>query len=324
MTLSSMSSGWDLKFGELNDNADANLFSVVAKALLSKQYKTTTYKFCFFKSILNCTYYTNERCEIAISDLSKEFSSTYWDLINVNKIPQKPESLADNGSSVEILVRKYTEQYPETNSIYFENIKSHIQNSFLKECEKIVVKYVVGALYSETKGLLYGFSKKEKKIVLNQRSLDFLRDNKVILEQLCYYEWLKMCESILEKQQRHIPNISIIIEDVNKRRNLDSYKEALTALLDSPVCFYCGKTHKNRRLTLDHVIPWRFLKTDDLWNLVWCCLKCNSSKNDKLPSREFIDKLIKRNNSLKIQQPDILKISTIALSNGVDEWRIHK
>lgn len=223
MTLSSMSSGWDLKFGELNDNADANLFSVVAKALLSKQYKTTTYKFCFFKSILNCTYYTNERCEIAISDLSKEFSSTYWDLINVNKIPQKPESLADNGSSVEILVRKYTEQYPETNSIY-----------------------------------------------------------------------------------------------------LDSYKEALTALLDSPVCFYCGKTHENRRLTLDHVIPWRFLKTDDLWNLVWCCSKCNSSKNDKLPPQEFVDKLIRRNNSLKIQQPDILRISNIALSNGVDEWRINK
>ena len=44
-------------------------------------------------------------------------------------------------------------------------------------------------------------------------------------------------------------------------------------------CPYCDT--KGHKLTLDHVIPITLGGTNDIWNLVPCCISCNCSKNNK-------------------------------------------
>ena len=48
----------------------------------------------------------------------------------------------------------------------------------------------------------------------------------------------------------------------------------------------------------NHVIPWSYLYSDDLWNLVHVEKSENSSKNNRIPDEGMIGKLGKRNRKL--------------------------
>ena len=51
-------------------------------------------------------------------------------------------------------------------------------------------------------------------------------------------------------------------------------------------------------LSIDHVIPWSYIYSDDLWNLVFVSKSQNSSKGNRIPSEEMIEKLERRNKKL--------------------------
>lgn len=313
--------GWNLKQGDLKFSEKDDLFSIISNALLSQKYKTTTYKYCFFLSILETNVNLHTDFKIPFTELNEIFTKCYWDLIVVHKIPQKYESLADSGSSIEILFNKIKNDKHYVDGVLFDSLKEEDRKIIINETLKIFSSYVIGAFYANTSGKLFSFDKKEKIIQLNKRISDFLLEYKVILEQLCYFQWLKMCENILNKRNESKDNLSLIIENITKRQDLTQYKKILNDLKDNNTCFYCSKKHSSN-FALDHVIPWDFLKTDNIWNLVWCCPKCNSSKNNRLPSHEYIEKLIKRNKILKIKNPDIDKMIDIAEKNGIEKgWK---
>ncbi|QLA82563.1 hypothetical protein EXV95_19130 [Acidovorax sp. JMULE5] len=62
-------------------------------------------------------------------------------------------------------------------------------------------------------------------------------------------------------------------------------------------CFYCGKLDPTPA-HVDHVIPWSFLLDDPAWNLVLACDLCNSSKRDRIPAQQFLQRLCTRNQAL--------------------------
>ena len=70
--------------------------------------------------------------------------------------------------------------------------------------------------------------------------------------------------------------------------------------------FKCIKFEKGVYFLLtsavDHFIPWSFIKDDNLWNFVLACPTCNSRKSDKLANVEYLDILVKRNESMLIEQ----------------------
>lgn len=62
-------------------------------------------------------------------------------------------------------------------------------------------------------------------------------------------------------------------------------------------CSVCNKPiHENP--SIDHVIPWSYMYSDDLWNLVYTHKGCNSSKSNKIVSETEIEKLEQRNRKL--------------------------
>lgn len=83
-----------------------------------------------------------------------------------------------------------------------------------------------------------------------------------------------------------------------KRSSLSKFKEYLDIENSQRICFICGKHIDNSELSIDHVIPWSYLYSDDLWNLVYVHKSCNSSKSNIIPLEEDIQKLKDRNKRL--------------------------
>jgi len=115
-----------------------------------------------------------------------------------------------------------------------------------------------------------------------------------ILTQLTNYELAKFLEKYNE-----IPYTNFLlgkVESISKRISLEYFYNLLIKY-EEHACFYCGKTlnKRNRGTHVDHVIPWSYMQSDNLWNLVLACSKCNLSKSDKIPNEPFFEKIIERN-----------------------------
>ena len=62
--------------------------------------------------------------------------------------------------------------------------------------------------------------------------------------------------------------------------------------------FHTGDRIDDKNLSIDHVIPWSYLFSDDLWNLVYTDRTYNSSKSNVIPDENVIKKLEVRNKKL--------------------------
>ena len=307
--------GWDRKEGLLNNNDGKNLLSYISQSLFSGKH-ATTYKYCFLKSLLDNLYSFDKNYKIEFKKLGETFVSIYWNMIVVHQIPQMPDYSTGERTFFEKIIEEMIAAKPYLKGVHFESIKDEDRLFYLKKAVPVFSNNVIGAFYEDTEGMIYGFSKKEKKLWLNHCSFKFLSENKTIIEQVNYYEWLKMVEGILKANGKCIENLSTILECITERNDLSRFKEELFKLGEEKVCFYCGKKI-GKDMHLDHVIPWDFIKSDDLWNFVPSCSTCNISKSNRIPDDSYLDKLASRNKKLNINTPNIKDVANAAKLNGV-------
>jgi len=83
----------------------------------------------------------------------------------------------------------------------------------------------------------------------------------------------------------------VIRKDV--RTNLTPFKPALSSYQQDR-CFYCG-VELFEPAHVDHVIPFKALQHNEIWNLVVAHANCNHKKLAQLPGPHFIENLINRN-----------------------------
>ena len=86
---------------------------------------------------------------------------------------------------------------------------------------------------------------------------------------------------------------------IDSNKALTFFDKFLDYENEGHVCFICGKKIPSEELSRDHVIPWSYMYSDDLWNLVYVHKGCNSSKSNATPTIDEINKLKERN--LKLQ-----------------------
>ena len=87
----------------------------------------------------------------------------------------------------------------------------------------------------------------------------------------------------------------LIIEKVERngaeRVSLAKYVKPLR-VTDRTEYFYCERPIDDGATPhVDHVIPWSFLLSDPLWDLVLSCASCNLAKSNVLPDARYLDKL---------------------------------
>jgi hypothetical protein len=127
---------------------------------------------------------------------------------------------------------------------------------------------------------------------------EIICDHADILFELINYRWTQKLE-----QLNSAPKIAQKVRGTHrgkiKRGNL---QKRFGPLLDvenaDRKCFITDDPIPQGEVSIDHVIPWSYLYSDDLWNLVYVNTSANSSKNDRIPNKVLITKLETRNKTL--------------------------
>ncbi|CAM4503982.1 5-methylcytosine-specific restriction endonuclease McrA [Paenibacillus endophyticus] len=141
---------------------------------------------------------------------------------------------------------------------------------------------------------VYQYEQKADSLFIRADSLLALKEKRLIVFDAINYRWTQMLENF-----NHSPRLSkkvrIIDEDQVRRKSLGKFSVYLEAENPECNCFLCGGKIENETPAIDHVIPWSYLYSDDIWNLVFAHQSCNSSKSNVIPNEEMIKSLEERN-----------------------------
>lgn len=261
--------------------------------------KTSTYKFGFFKAICDALFagaMTNRGYEIEFDVLFSRFAECYWNLITKYGLKQMRFNGSSNDSALEKIMNNIVKKNLVIKDLEFTSISESERGEIISEVKKKCKANVIGAIYENFDGILYGFDKKENKIWINPVSYEFLLKHKFELEKLNYYAWAKYMETINDDSV--LARVLDKLEDSTpKRGDLSIYRKILMDEFETNTCFYCGKK-LNKEISVDHVIPWKLVRDDRIWNFVLSCKSCNSKKNDCVPRKDKLLQVISRNEIL--------------------------
>ncbi|MCP1110894.1 HNH endonuclease domain-containing protein [Ohessyouella blattaphilus] len=258
--------------------------------------KRNTYKYGFIKAILDNIFNSKEIPEgfyISYLELFSKFAENYWNLVAKYSIKQMRRDNKSEYSRIEVIINNMVKGSSELSQIEFHSLEKSLKDEMIKQVMKECSRTVLGALYEDFEGLVYGFDIKGTGITISPSAYIYITSHKVELEKLNYYSWAKFLEKI-NSDEATIRLLAKLELATPKRNNLAKYREYLRDIQGEKDCFYCEK-ELSKTAHVDHFIPWSFIKDDKIWNLVLACPRCNIMKRDKLPPHEYIKKIIKRN-----------------------------
>lgn len=308
---------WDSNSNSVpfHDLTEADVIALVNRALSGNSRHTTTYKYAFFKSILDNVFNVDiETKLLSYDNIASRFTEIYWNLVLNYHLRQEIKTSHHEYTSVEktlfAFCQKYDFDYSEKQSIFpFESLRPNLQIEIIKKIKTEMMRYVISAFCGDTDDQFYHFDKRDKNdgIYLNPDVYLALVKYKSVFEKQNYYEWIKYLEKAnLEEDSYALANK---LDASTERQNLNPYRKVLLDF-NQTHCFYCGAilhddSHKSS--PVDHFIPWSFVKDDKLWNFVLACPRCNSSKSNVIPHDGYFTKLKDRNTKLCNMDSPIVK-----------------
>ena len=165
-------------------------------------------------------------------------------------------------------------------------------------------------------------------IILNSEIKKMIQTNYGILES---FTLLKLTQ-FLEKRNSNIPNISIKLSKPNSRalnKATKIWKKFISLNPEITDVFECKRLKNIENISIDHFLPWSYFSHDEIWNTHPIDRSVNSSKNNRLPSKNYLIKfsklqyiflqhiiaigstefLIEYSNMLKVNKNELMKLS---------------
>ncbi|WP_409250667.1 HNH endonuclease [Bacillus sp. SCS-153A] len=285
-----------LRVGELKEEylTDEEIWRIFTIVLSGKSVKSSTYKYALIKALIENLYQIDENYEVTYDQLAYTFTKVYWNLIVTHNLTQ--HNRGKNARVVSIIKDEQSKNSIPPEMI-FDKLKDSLQLKLTNSVKSTMKVNVFGALYGDTRGKFYAFDHKTEKLRFNPAVHTFMLNYQRLIIHLTNYHMAAMIEELNE-----VPSINYLlgkVESIAKRSSLQPFEKILLSHFEAR-CFYCNKqlTGKKRETHVDHFIPWSFVQSDHIWNLVLSCNKCNSSKSDKLPERSFLNGIVERNEHL--------------------------
>lgn len=278
--------------------SDDEMWSAFSNLFSSNSKNSSSYKFGFLKAIMDNLYNVDQNLMLTFDQIFSTFTEIYWNLVLKHGIRQQPVIQRSNGTYLEQALTAITGKYNISGEIPFESISDKAKIEVCKRVKSKCKINVVGALYGDTKGLFYSFSRREEWLQFNPQMYEFVCKHKLAIEKINYYEWAKYLERINDDSV--MDHLLTKIDKSSERENLSIYREILFEEFENEKCFYCDKKLSNdgKKTHVDHFVPRAFIKDDKMWNLVLACPTCNLKKNDKLAASIYLDKLLDRNKKI--------------------------
>ncbi|MFH2117291.1 MAG: HNH endonuclease domain-containing protein [Bacillota bacterium] len=288
--------------------------------VIGKMANDNTYKLAWGRGIIECIQTkaytsTDEYIEISFFAIAEKMLKYYWNQEFFFKLKQGPNSTKTPiiHQITEDVIQQYTHITQSTIPVWYDRAKDIIfkdQTYYQKTLKKLVSAVSQDVcwrfLYYEGQTHdIYELNRKEKWLRISNTNQKTIDDYGIVLTQLLNYKWAQLLEQF-NRSPKIVSKVRGSQENNIKRKNLSKFKEILLKQFEEgrPIDFYTGLILNENDISLDHVIPWSFLYSDDIWNLVITNKAYNSSKSNSIPSKQTITRLIDRNRKLLNQNID--------------------
>lgn len=282
-----------------------------------------TYKMVWSKALIELSLdVSNENKEettiFGFYDIAKLCLKYYWnqtiyfDLIQSPNLKKTPAMITFTKDLIEAYFKKKHSVQP----IRFEKID--FTSLQLLERYEGTIKNIAKTLKQDVcwrfKNLnrkiyeIYDLDPNLGKVYFNKENVLSLKEHSDFLLTVINYRWTQMLEGF-NYSPRISRKVRAIDENNIKRGSLKKFHQYLDLIFEDGKrrCFYCGQDLSVKEVSVDHVISWSYMFSDDLWNLVYCHKGENSEKSNRLPTEEDILRLEKRNRLLLQRMQNISK-----------------
>ena len=254
-----------------------------------------TYKLTWAKAIIEICAEQPTITVIPLEEIAKKVFKYYWNQTIYFDLQQSnnPNLVPEIVTEVKVKIEEYYKTKKSRIPIHFEKVESKvvINTRKLVQTLKSDVSWrfpLVNKQYLP----VYEYNKGENELtVTNAAALAEYAD---ILYEAMNYKWTQVLETF-NSAPRIAKKVRIIDFPDIKRKPLTPFRPVLEIENPNHICFICGEPIVNETPAIDHVIPWSFLYSDDIWNLMFTHQTCNSSKSNTIPSEADIVKLEARN-----------------------------
>lgn len=236
----------------------------------------------FLKYYWNQTYYFKlyqgpAKTKPIIQQITEEMIETYQ-AITKSTLPV----WFDEANKV---LKKEPTQYKKIINKISRTLPQNVSHRFLK----------VGDYYLK----IYDLDDKNKTVTFTKEQVQLIKDHAFVLSQLLNYRWAQLLEKF-NTSPRIAMKVKGVSDEKIRRNNLTKFRQALLKQFPDGVVkdFYTDEILDPNDISIDHVIPWSFMYSDDIWNLVITSKSRNSSKSNKTITQNFIDKLKLRNQEI--------------------------
>jgi hypothetical protein len=259
-----------------------------------------TYKMVWIRSIVENCVLNSDQSLIHFDELSSNIFGYYWNQTiffnleqgpNINKRPEIHQIVLEE-------VRRYREMngYQPT---FFSKVEDKLSIP-VKKISSSLSKDVCWRFLKVGRDQfdLYQLDKPNRTIKVHRP--DLIQEYSDILFDLINYRWTQKLEEFNSS-----PRISKKVKGTDRekisRKSLTKFRRYLDIENPDRICFQTGLPIDEKNISIDHVIPWSYMFSDDLWNLVYVDKNENSSKNNRIPDEQTIQKLEDRNKRLSTQ-----------------------
>lgn len=284
-----------------------------------------TYKMVWIRSLVETCVLEPSSKTIHFDSLSKKIFGYYWNQTIYFDLEQSP-----NPQKRPEIYQRVVEELGRYRSKYgyqpqwFSRVENRV-NIPVKNISTVLVKDVCWR-FPKVGNITYDLYKLDRRNrTVTPHEPQKIRDHSHILFDLINYRWTQKLEEF-----NHSPRISKKVrgtdrEDIN-RKSLSKFKKYLDLENPNHICFHTGQIINPKNLSIDHVIPWSYIFSDDLWNLVYVDRSINSSKSNRIPDEQTIEKLEKRNQELSklIHQGGFKSKDTEELHLSIDQGYVRK
>ncbi|MDY4787866.1 MAG: HNH endonuclease domain-containing protein [Bacilli bacterium] len=276
-----------------------------------------TYKPCFGRALIECIInneyiFKNNEVLITFDQISEKMIRYYWNQMFFFNLKQSgnnkkpPKIYQTTNKLIQEYITKKESKIPvvfdikDSNEI-IKTVGYNFFNKCIKESSNIIPKDVLYRFMNTSTDSkdLYKYDINKRLVIFNQEHISLLKEYGIIIAQLLNYKWSQLLERY-NNSPRIVNKVKSIAENNIHRQNLSKYKEQLLKQFEDGkiIDFYTGKELSIDDVSIDHVIPWSFMYSDDLWNLVVTSKSYNSSKSNSIPNEQVIQKLKERNKKI--------------------------
>ena len=288
--------------------------------VIEKMRNTNTYKLVWGKALLDLVVQENKE-SLSFLTISETMLKYYWNQIyffNLKQGPLNQEPILFQ--LVEKAILHY-QQVSQSNQPVWFNIALPVLKQdqvffkkLIKDFASTLVKDVSWRFpkIEDEEVNLYKIEKKKplfkSEVIFSIEQVDLLKADGILLMQFLYFKWTQLLEKF--NQSPRIANkVAGSQAQSIRRKSLKVYKDILLTLYENKpiIDFYTGKELNIEDVSIDHFIPWSYIYSDDLWNLVITSKSHNSKKSNKLSEKKYLAK-IKEQNLLLIRKINNLSL----------------